>query len=130
MGRKEQPSIIIFSVFQYDQTKEHNLDIHETVKISLSAKNIGYKELLNIYKNHSELSLLVRLEHEEIAKYLCKQFNQDCYMVSGPERDTHLVFKDGSKDFTGTLQRVSEQDAKSLDFCLYDFSDNSFWGVR
>lgn len=127
MGRKEKTPIIIFSVFNKQQSAEHNRDVHETVKFSLATKNIGYKELLGHYKGDSELSILVRAEHENLVKDLCKQFKQECYLVSGPERDTSLVYPDGTDQKLGTLQRVSEHEAKSSISFTYDFSDNSFW---
>lgn len=130
MGRKENQPIIIFSVFRANETNEHNKDVHETVKVSLQSKNIGFKELMGVYNGVSELSLLVLAHNENAVKDLCAQFKQDCYLYSGPDRNTELVYPDNRRESIGTLQRISEYEAKSLNSFTYDFVDNSFWAAK
>ena len=130
MGRKEQLPIIIFSVFRANETNEYNKDVHETVKVSLQSKNIGFKELMGVYNGVSELSLLVLANHENVVKDLCAQFKQECYLFSGPDRNSELVYPDNRRESIGTLQRISEHEAKTLKSFTYDFTDNSFWACK
>jgi hypothetical protein len=130
MGRKEKTPIIIFTVFKDNETKQHNTDVHETIKVSLQSKNIGFKELMGVYKGSCKMNLLVRAEHENVVLDLCKQFKQEYYIYSGPERNTETVSIDGKKQFLGTLKRINEREAITLDFFTYDFSDHSCWAIK
>jgi hypothetical protein len=130
MGQKEKESIIIFSVFRKNQNTEHNTDVHETVKVQLTAKNIGFKELLSFDGEDNKLSFLVLANQENVVKSLCNQFNQDVYLYSGPERETSYVDKSGVKREMGTLQRIHPSVLNIDSSYMYDFEDHSFWAIK
>lgn len=129
MGRKEKDSIIIFSVFRKNETDSYNTEIHDAVKETLKAKNVGFKEILTM-GNTSKLNFLVLSYHIDVVKDLCKQFNQATYIFSGPERETSYCDMNDVKNEIGTLKRIEPIEAKELNDYMYDFSDHSLWAIK
>lgn len=129
MGNKyqEKKEIIIFSVFQKDNPEYHNEDIHQTIKNVFDQNNVGYKELIGVYKGQEEKSLLVTAIHEDKVKELCKQFNQECYLYSDSDRNTFLCYPDNKVINIGTLKSTTKDIAITKDSYSYDPEYNMYW---
>ena len=126
-----KPEILIFSVFQKDRSNESNLDNHQCIIQRLSQLGIGYKVLDGVYQGETEKSILVvdSPEMRQTVESVCKQFNQDCYLKSDSQRNTSLVYQDGTETQIGTLKRVSQDEAQKLDGYSVDPTDGSIWAT-
>lgn len=107
------PNILIFSVYQSKLSQALNFDTHNEVMQALKGAGVPVLELDGVYNGSSEKSILVDgFEHRATVERLCKTFNQECYLESHNDRATSLVYPDGSRVAIGTLQNVSEVEAK------------------
>lgn len=127
--RTLNPEILIFSVFHANRDDASNQDNHQCTVNRLTQLGIGHKVLDGVYKNTSEKSILVLSDRIDLVRVLCKQFNQECYLRSDSDRNTYLVYPDGTESHIGTLKRISESDAKRLDAYSIDTTDGSFWAA-
>lgn len=128
MKNREKIPVIIFSVFRKRETFEYNMDVHATIKNVLLGENISFKELVGLYEGVSEMSLLVHAQHEDYVRNLCKQFDQECYLISNENRDTKLVYLNNTPDMDiGTLMNVSKVEALTSPGYTYDMDTNQYW---
>lgn len=129
--RNIKPQILIFSVFQKNRADFENMDNHQCIIQRLSQLDIGFKVLDGVYQGEAEKSILVvdSPEMRRSVESICKQFNQDCYLRSDSERDTYLVYPDGTETQIGTLKRVSQSEAEKMDGYSIDTTDGSFWAT-
>lgn len=126
-----KPEILIFSVFQKDRSNESNLDNHQCIIQRLSQQGIGYKVLDGVYQGETEKSILVvnSPEMRQTVESVCKQFNQECYLKSDSQRNTSLVYPNGTEAHIGTLKRVSQAEAQKLNGYSVDTTDGSYWAA-
>lgn len=107
-------NILIFSVFQKNQTEESNKAAHVQVLQALRDSGIPSMELQGKYNGTPELSILVDgFEYRQTVEKACKAFNQECYLESHNDRATSLVFPDGSRQHIGTLVAASQSEAEA-----------------
>lgn len=115
------PNILIFSVFQKTNTHELNVTNHNKILRALKGYGIPVIELQGKYNGADEMSLLISgFEHRAVVEVLCKDFNQECYLESHNDRDTNLVFPDGSRQNIGKLVPVTKEEAEVNGSYSYD----------
>ena len=127
--RQVKPEILIFSVYQAGRRDDSNQDNHQCIVNRLTQLNIGHKVLDGVYQNQTEKSILVSADRIDMVQNLCQQFGQECYLRSDSERNTFLVYPNGTEKRIGTLKRVSKEDALKLDGYSIDNTDGSFWAA-
>lgn len=90
---------IIFSVYQKTQSNRVNKSNHAIVKRQLNGQLI--KETIGYYDGEEELSFLVRVNGpEDIGRIMtiCKEFNQESYLVLHESTDEAEVIECGTGD--------------------------------
>lgn len=123
-----KPRVLIFSVYQAGESQDINEYNHAELLKRLKGSEVEYKELVGSYKGVLENSILVMYTpfNERLVQMLCNQFNQECYLDSGHDRHTELVYPT-KRESIGYLKQVSQSIAESLDAYTYDFSNDSYW---
>lgn len=73
--------ILIFSVYQKTLSEEENLANHVKVMDSLHDLGIEAKLLDGMWEGVPEKSILVDAKYNDLVKALCKNYNQECYLL-------------------------------------------------
>lgn len=108
--------IIIFSVERKGLTEGRNAEAVLNAAALLEAQEIPFIKALGKYSGTTEQSFVVvrTPNNERAVRGLCRMYNQECYLVSGKDRVSDLVYLDNRPTQTiGVLQRVND-----------DYSDN------
>lgn len=123
-------NILIFSVFDQSRTNNENLDNHSKVIERLNALKISYKVLDGVYYGSKEKSILLHdtQANRSTVEIILKWFNQDCYLESGSDRTSSLVYPD-HKEYLGVLREIDKEMASQLDSYSFDPSSNTYWAV-
>jgi len=115
------PNILIFSVFEKNQTAAYNEGMHAEILRMMQDKCIPHLELQGKYSGNNEKSILVEgFERRSMVENLCKLYAQECYLESHSDRQTFLVFPDGTKKAVGKLTNVSKEVAEASDSFSYN----------
>lgn len=109
---------IIFSVFQSNQSNRVNLSNHKLVKQQLNGSLIA--ECEGHYRGENELSFLVRINGPEIIgkiMTLCKEFNQESYLVIHETTDEAEIIERGTGDVMhyGKWSEIAPVEVKNHD---------------
>lgn len=96
----QQTTILIFSVCKNSPNDEL---ITNEARQELMDKSIDFIPLISSYNGVKEKSFLVTRQHRDIVVDLCKKYEQECYLESGPDRLTKLIYPDGNIKTVGYL---------------------------
>lgn len=104
---------IIFSVFQKGQSNRVNLSNHKLVRRQLNGQLIT--EVVGCYKGEKELLFMVRVNGApDIGRVitLCKEFNQESYLVLHESTDEAEVIECGTGDvlLSGTWNEINSRE--------------------
>ena len=96
MKKKNLDAFVIFSVFQSKLSKANNLDNHKKAVNHLKAFGFKFKIVEGVYKNESELSILVPVINEifdlATVEQLAHIYNQQSILFVDSERNAELKF--------------------------------------
>jgi len=121
--------IIIFSVFQSGLVLADNEKNHDVAYRLLRSSGIPFKELQGYDNGMQEKSFLIPTRFEGIAKELCAQYNQECYLVSASDRSTELVYSNGRREPVGVFREVSRESIEGLECYSYDLETKRYWAA-
>lgn len=128
--RQILPEIIIFSVESSANDNFTNEINTAKVQELLASLGVSYKmaEGCYVYENgqmESEKAFIVNAKVEPLVRRLCYQYEQECYLLSNQDRETILVYPDGSVTNIGKLQPYH---AKPSGPCTY--VDGQYWVAK
>jgi UDP-2,3-diacylglucosamine pyrophosphatase LpxH len=111
----QSTNLLIFSVFQSSKPMLENLYAHDKVKQSLKKSGINYIPCVGQYQGNTELSFIVSIENQTLVQDLCKQYNQESYLIHHGDRFCELMCSDGKTKPIGYMKEVTEAQAKTLE---------------
>ncbi len=123
--RDAKPIIFLFSVYKDGRGAKH----HEAVIDALATLEAPFKTLHGSYKGVEEQSFLIAGEYYTwLVWHICKKYDQESFIKSGPFRDSQLIYLDGREpEDIGVLQPVSEKEALASDGWTYDEETGEYW---
>ena len=109
--------LIIFTTYRTESSTNKNISSLCAVSRYLKDKGIKVTELQGVYKGEVELSIAIPWsgENEEFVKGVCKDYNQETYLVTTSNNAGLLLDPEtGVGSYLGKLQ-VTEEAPKHLD---------------
>lgn len=126
--------LFIFSVYQdhlSEAKNETNLDI---VSETLRRLSKPFKVVEGVYthldgRKVSERSILITGDNEDLVIKLCRDYNQESYLISTEDRESFLSFLDNKENLVhlGKLTEVSEFTAKNSEAYTYCPKINKYY---
>ena len=120
---------IIFSVYQ---GKVDDALAHKGIMASFDFSGIKYQECEGVYMGQKEESIIINADHEPLVLSLCRDYNQECYMIAethkhGLRKAYFVYLDDGRKEFMGYLRSVSRERALESDGYTYRPDMDKYW---
>lgn len=121
-------TIFIMSAESKNVNSRVNFYNHEELISRLESYKIPFKEVIGVYNGTSERSVLIQgLNNELLIKSLCNDYRQECYLVSGADRSSFLVFNNGTESYIGILIPVTQDEAiKNESYTLDPYTETYY----
>lgn len=111
---------ILFSVYQYDESNEVNINNTKTVEGLFKLSNIPFKLVLGVYKGISEETFMIDLKWQNEAFRVASLYNQESILIV-QDMIGKLHFLKGEVTGTlGYLREITMDQAKDLDHTHID----------